>query len=180
MNVGEQVRARRIHLGLTIAQLAERSGVSAGMLSGVERNAKSPTIRVLAAIAHGLDTNLSDLLADDTKSGIAATRASKIRPWTDESTGLERRQLSPRLAKSGVEFAHYRIPPNTDCGGYPGHAPGTIESLYVLAGKIRYYAGDEEVILDVGDAATCSADVIHGVENLSDVVAEYVVAVRNG
>jgi transcriptional regulator with XRE-family HTH domain len=52
--VGERVRALREAMGLSLRDLAERSGVSAPMLSQVERQETSPTIAVAANIAAGL------------------------------------------------------------------------------------------------------------------------------
>jgi DNA-binding XRE family transcriptional regulator len=57
-----RLRALRDALGLSLRDLADRSGVSAPMLSQVERGETSPTLAVAARIARGLDMKLSDLL----------------------------------------------------------------------------------------------------------------------
>jgi transcriptional regulator with XRE-family HTH domain len=55
---------RRTRLGrFTLAQLAERSGVSVGLLSLIERGRGNPSINTLAAIADALDISLPDLVA---------------------------------------------------------------------------------------------------------------------
>ena len=53
--VGPRVRALREAMGLSLRDLAERSGVSAPMLSQVERGETSPTLAVAAKIAAGLE-----------------------------------------------------------------------------------------------------------------------------
>ena len=63
--VGDRVRALREAMGLSLRDLAERSGVSAPMLSQVERQETSPTIAVAAKIAAGLELSLSQLLRLD-------------------------------------------------------------------------------------------------------------------
>ena len=60
--VGPRVRALREAMGLSLRDLAERSGVSAPMLSQVERGETSPTLAVAAKIAAGLELTLSQLL----------------------------------------------------------------------------------------------------------------------
>ena len=48
--------------GLTLEELAERSGVSRAMLSKIERGEKNPTLIVAAKLAEGLGVSLSRLL----------------------------------------------------------------------------------------------------------------------
>ena len=63
--VGPRVKALREAMGLSLRDLAERSSVSAPMLSQVERGETSPTLSVAAKIARGLDLSLSQLLRLD-------------------------------------------------------------------------------------------------------------------
>ena len=63
--VGPRVRALREAEGLSLRDLAERSGVSAPMLSQVERGETSPTLAVADRIADGLELTLSQLLRLD-------------------------------------------------------------------------------------------------------------------
>src|SRR4249919_3307017 len=63
--IGPRVRALRESLQLSLRDLADRSGVSAPMLSQVERGETSPTLAVAARIAGGLDLSLSQLLRLD-------------------------------------------------------------------------------------------------------------------
>src|SRR3712207_5759045 len=63
--IGPRVKALREAMDLSLRDLAERSGVSAPMLSQVERGETSPTLQVAARIAGGLDLRLSQLLRLD-------------------------------------------------------------------------------------------------------------------
>ena len=67
--IGARVKALREASGLSLRDLAERSGVSAPMLSQVERGETSPTLTVAARIASGLDLRLSQLLRLDEGDG---------------------------------------------------------------------------------------------------------------
>src|SRR3954451_25374927 len=64
-HVGSRVRALREGMDLSLRDLAVRSGVSAPMLSQVERGETSPTLTVANRIAAGLDLSLSQLLRLD-------------------------------------------------------------------------------------------------------------------
>jgi transcriptional regulator with XRE-family HTH domain len=66
-------------MGLSLRDLAERCGVSAPMLSQVERGETSPTLAVAGRIARGLDLSLSQLLRLDEAEGVTVVRAGERR-----------------------------------------------------------------------------------------------------
>src|SRR6186997_1771819 len=77
--VGPRVKALREAMDLSLRDLAERSGVSAPMLSQVERGETSPTIAVASRIAAGLELRLSQLLRLDESSPVTIVRAGEGR-----------------------------------------------------------------------------------------------------
>src|SRR5881275_1385752 len=77
--VGPRVRALREGMGLSLRDLAERSGVSAPMLSQVERGETSPTLAVAGRIAGGLELSLSQLLRLDEGEGVSVVRRAERR-----------------------------------------------------------------------------------------------------
>ena len=77
--IGPRVRALREAMDLSLRDLAERSGVSAPMLSQVERGETSPTLQIAARIAHGLDLRLSQLLRLDEGGVVSVVRAAERR-----------------------------------------------------------------------------------------------------
>ncbi len=72
--IGARVKALRESAGLSLRDLAERSGVSAPMLSQVERGETSPTLTVAARIATGLELRLSQLLRLDEAGAVTIVR----------------------------------------------------------------------------------------------------------
>src|ERR1051325_10750391 len=85
---GRRVRALREARGLSLRDLADRSGVSAPMLSQVERGDTSPTLAVAKKIAAGLDLTLSQLLRLDEDRHAVIVRAG---------TGRTRRRRGHKL-----------------------------------------------------------------------------------
>src|SRR5215218_486214 len=79
ISVGARVRALRDAMGLSLRELAGLSGVSAPMLSQVERGETSPTLAVAARIAGGLDLTLSQLLRLDEGGVVSVVRAAERR-----------------------------------------------------------------------------------------------------
>src|ERR671921_1661866 len=79
-SVGPRVKALREAMGLSLRDLAERTSVSAPMLSQVERGETSPTLAVAGKIAGGLELRLSQLLRLDEGGAVTITRAGNGRP----------------------------------------------------------------------------------------------------
>src|SRR5881296_2473564 len=77
--IGGRVRALREAMDLSLRDLAERSGVSAPMLSQVERGETSPTLQVARRIAAGLELRLSQLLRLDEDGAVSVVRAEERR-----------------------------------------------------------------------------------------------------
>ncbi|MGH2984263.1 MAG: helix-turn-helix domain-containing protein, partial [Solirubrobacterales bacterium] len=78
-SVGGRVKALRESMNLSLRDLSERSGVSAPMLSQVERGETSPTLAVAEKIAAGLELTLSQLLRLDEDRHAVVVRAGERR-----------------------------------------------------------------------------------------------------
>src|SRR6059058_3192157 len=77
--LGSRIRSLREAMDLSLRDLAERSGVSAPMLSQVERGETSPTLHVARRIAAGLELRLSQLLRLDEDGAVTVVRKSERR-----------------------------------------------------------------------------------------------------
>src|ERR1700723_814732 len=77
--IGARVKALREAADLSLRDLAARSGVSAPMLSQVERGETSPTLTVASRIAAGLELRLSQLLRLDEASSVTVVRRDERR-----------------------------------------------------------------------------------------------------
>src|ERR1700749_5256529 len=93
--VGPRIRALREAMDLSPRDLAERSGVSAPMLSQVERGETSPTLAVAGKIAGGLELTLSQLLRLDEGQHVVVSRAAGRR--RSERGGHRFEELTPPL-----------------------------------------------------------------------------------
>jgi len=152
-------------MGLTVRGLASRSGVSPSMISDVERGMKSPTISTLAALAEALETPLSTLVESPAPTRILVLKASERQWLVEAGTGSKRDRFAPTVAGSEIEFLRYVVPRHTSAGPFPPHAPGTIEHVYLVSGKIRVTLGKVVADLEGGDSCSCFADEPHSFDN---------------
>ncbi|MGH2864588.1 MAG: helix-turn-helix domain-containing protein, partial [Solirubrobacteraceae bacterium] len=107
--IGARVKALRESASLSLRELALRSGVSAPMLSQVERRETSPTIAVAAKIAAGLELSLSQLLRLDERPHIAVTRAGQGR--TRRKAGHLTEELTPALPGQRADVSRHSLKP---------------------------------------------------------------------
>jgi transcriptional regulator with XRE-family HTH domain len=162
MELGTNIRTRRIELGLTLEALSEKSHVSRAMLSDIERDAKSPTIRIISQIAGGLDCTISELLGEPEpkqQQTLQLVRKSQRQILVEPRSGVERHLLSPSLVRHGIEITWLVVPPGQSSGVFPPQAPGTIEHITVVRGSLRCRLGANEVVLAEGDSLTFPGDV---------------------
>lgn len=172
--VGARVRAAREHQGETLRAFAARAGVSASMLSDVERGAKSPTIAILSAIAEGLGMPLSSLVSDEhpLEAGPRIIRAADMPLVIDPESTIKRYHLGPVVTESNIEFLRFILPPGSSTGSSSEHEHGTIERVYVMQGRVEVVVGGKRFTLGTGDAAVYRAAVAHGLHAPPDEAAE--------
>src|SRR3984885_14315388 len=75
--LGKEMKLRRIEQGFTLQNVADRTGVSAAMLSLVERGKASPSVGTLVAINSLLNLHIPELLGNSFGNGELVTRAAK-------------------------------------------------------------------------------------------------------
>jgi transcriptional regulator with XRE-family HTH domain len=166
--VGPRVRALRDAMGLSLRELAVRSGVSAPMLSQVERGETSPTLQVAARIAHGLELRLSQLLRLDEDGAVTVVRASDRRPGGNARRGHRYELLSAPLPGQRAELSRHTLAAGAATGGPedpPMHEPGSRETALVEQGRVVLECDGQRHELGLGDCVTFDADLPHHFEN---------------
>src|SRR3954464_11703002 len=108
-HVGSRVRALREGMDLSLRDLAVRSGVSAPMLSQVERGETSPTLTVANRIAAGLDLRLSQLLRLDEGGTVTVVHPADRR--TGGADGHRWETLTPPLPGQRAEVSSPTLHP---------------------------------------------------------------------
>ena len=164
--ISERVRSLRESLDLSLRELAERSGVSAPMLSQVERGETSPTLAVAEKIAAGLELNLSQLLRLDEDRHVVVVRRPDRRRRKRRGHAVE--ELTPPLPGQRADVSEHTLAPGAATGGPddpPMHEPGSRETAVVLEGEVELFIDGARHQLREGDSATFDADLPHHFEN---------------
>src|SRR3954452_21659585 len=105
--IGPRIKALREGLDLSLRDLAGRSGVSAPMLSQVERGETSPTLHVAARIASGLDLRLIQLLRLDEAGAVSVARRAARRGERRDGNAYE--FLPPPLPGQRAEVTQHTL-----------------------------------------------------------------------
>ena len=166
--LGARVRSLREAMDLSLRDLAERSGVSAPMLSQVERGETSPTLQVATRIAHGLELRLSQLLRLDEGSAVTVVRCGERRTGPTAASGHAYEILTPPLPGQRAELSRHTLAPGAVTGGPgdpPMHEPGSRETALIQAGTVILHCDGARHELAAGDCVTFDADLSHHFEN---------------
>jgi transcriptional regulator with XRE-family HTH domain len=162
--IANHVRSRRLEIGLTVGQLAERTGISKGMLSKIENAQTSPSLTTLERLSSALDMPVTSLfrgLAEERDavfvkagSGPEIIRKGTRAGHTYELLGTLRgpyKRVEPLLV-SLVESTEV----------FPLFQHAGVELLYMLEGIMEYSYGREHYRMEKGDTLQFEGDIPHG------------------
>ena len=177
------MKALRESSGLSLRDLTERSGVSAPMLSQVERGETSPTLTVAARIAAGLDLRLSQLLRLDESGAVTIVRASQRQRGGNKRRGHSFEVLTSGQPGQRAELSRHTLAPGgaTGGGGRSADARARQPRDRVRRARrgpadLRWHAHE----LNEGDCVTFDADLPHHFENHTTAEAAFLAVVSAG
>ncbi len=184
--IGARVKALRDAEGLSLRDLAERSGVSAPMLSQVERGETSPTLTVASRIAAGLDLRLSQLLRLDEQGAVTVVHAGGRRRGGNPRRGHRFEVLTSSQPGQRAELSVHTLGAGGSTGGPDGvggdhlHEPGSRETALVQEGRVVLVCDGRRYELGAGDTVTFDADLPHHFENPTTGDAVFLAVVSAG
>jgi XRE family transcriptional regulator, regulator of sulfur utilization len=181
--IGARVRALREASALSLRDLAERSGVSAPMLSQVERGGTSPTLTVAARIATGLDLRLSQLLRLDEDGAVTIVRANERAGGGNRKRGHSFEVMTAAQPGQRSELSRHTLAAGGSTGAPddpPMHEPGSRETALVELGAIALVCDGQRYELVEGDCVTFDADLPHHFENNTEGEAAFLAVVSAG
>ena len=156
-HIAARVQALRQAQGLSLAALADRSGVSKAMISRVERAESSATATLLGRLAAGLGVTLAELLVPPEPMPPRVRPRAAQAQWRDPEVGYLRRQVSPRDA-SGVELVEVHLPRAAEVRYPPWSGTPYAQRLWLLEGGLQVDYGDETHRLAEGDCLSLAVD----------------------
>lgn len=153
------LRRLRERAGLTVVELARRSGVGRATLTQLEAGGGNPTLETLYALANELEAPLADLITarDGTPPHVVrAGNGPRVAGAAVEAWLLEQARDGGRSVEIYAFTLHGR-----EVQQSAAHAAGTREHLHLHTGKARVGPAEEPVELGPGDYADFAADVPH-------------------
>jgi transcriptional regulator with XRE-family HTH domain len=181
--IGARVRALREASSLSLRDLAQRSGVSAPMLSQVERGETSPTLSVAARIAAGLELRLSQLLRLDEQGTVTIVRAGERGRGGNRRRGHQVEVLTSSQPGQRAELSLHTLASGAATGAPddpPMHEPGSRETALVERGSVVLVCDGQRHDLQQGDCVTFDADLPHHFENPTGADAAFLAVVTAG
>jgi transcriptional regulator with XRE-family HTH domain len=160
--IGREVHRWRRDRGLTLANVAERTGLNIGYLSQIENDKAVPSLDALISIADALDVSVAWLLMDSTPAP-RVVRASE-RPRLQAAGMGEATEVDGGTSRD-VHIIEAVVPPGSRTGV---HAHSGDEHHIVLDGRWRMTQGDHVVELGPGDYLAWDPNVPHDVECIGD------------
>jgi len=174
--IASRIRAGREARGWSLAEFAERSGVSKAMISKIERDETSPTAALLGRLSGALGLTLSELLAGAESHSRRLIRTHEQPLWTDPATGYVRRQVSPAVSDTPLELTRVELPPGAGVA-YPAASYAFIrQMIWVLDGRLTFIEGEVAHRLEAGDCLALGPPQDCSFRNEGDAPCAYLVA----
>jgi len=168
-HVGAVVRRLRLAQHLTIAEVARKAHISAGMLSKIENGQSSTSMDTLLNLAGALGVTVASLFQGFSVEeggaqlvrkgqGLEVVRRGTRRGHTYHLLAVDR---GPRRV-----FEPFLVTLTDKSEIFPGFEHPGLEMIHVLQGKLTYRHGRESYAIGPGDTLTFRGEVPHGPEKL--------------
>ena len=173
-SLGAQLRTLRKTRELTLEQLAARSGISAGLLSQMERGQGNPSFNTLVQVAHALSVPVASLFRTEATGSPVVRRAERRRIDSHAGDGARdaageptvTELLTPSLA-GALEVLLIEVPPGYTTEATPYTHDGEEFGL-ILEGRHEIHLGEAAYTLEAGDSITYPSRLPHWYRNPGD------------
>lgn len=166
--IGAKIRTMRRSLGINAADLAQRAGVSAGMLSKIENGQISPSLATLQGLASALNVPIASLFAgfEERRDCSFVKAGSGVVIERRGSKLGQRYELLGHSLSGDIAVEPYLITLSEEAEPYAAFQHEGAEFIYMLTGAVRYRHADRSYLLEPGDALFFDAGAPHGPEEL--------------
>jgi transcriptional regulator with XRE-family HTH domain len=175
--IAHRLRELRDAQGLSLALLAERSGVSKSNISLIERGESSATATVLDKLSAALGVTVASLFekpAEDAPSPVSRVEDQPV--WTDPGSGYVRRNLSPGVY-SPIQLVEVSFPAGQRVAYETSTRDVDVQQqVWIIEGTMEVSVGASQWTLETGDCLAMRLDQPIAYHNPSDKPARYLVS----
>jgi transcriptional regulator with XRE-family HTH domain len=168
VQISQKIKSIRKDKNLTIQEIAERAGVTKGLISQIENSRTLPSLLVLMQIIKALEVDLNfffnDLSLDGREAPVLVLRKEEYSKFEKEpASGYQYERIFTRKIKSGaVDFVLLEIKPGSVRNFVTTDA---FEFKYILQGTVKYIFRDQTVELFEGDSMLFDGRLEHNPVN---------------
>ena len=162
MDIGKRMKELRIQYGLTQQELADRSELTKGFISQLERNQNSPSIGTLLDIIQCLGTTPAEFFTDEEPEQIVFEKDDYFEKISEDGNKMIE-WIIPNAQKNSMEPVRLTLKPG---GSSDTHLPQAGEEFgYVLKGTVRVFYGGKTYTVRAGESFYFQAGKKHRLEN---------------
>lgn len=170
MQIGPKIKALRLKKGLTQEELGERTDLTKGYISQLERDLNSPSIDTLFSILEVLGTTPKNFFDDSLEEQKVVYNLEDQTSYIDDERKYKIQWLIPTSNEKEMEPILLTLQQD---GAYKQFEPSLAETfIYVLKGRIRVVLGNNEYIASVGNAVYYEASTNHQIFNAHNGLTE--------
>jgi transcriptional regulator with XRE-family HTH domain len=166
--IGERISRERAVRGLSIEELAQRAGVSTGLLSQIERGIGNPSLSSLVGLASALEVPLGSFFGGEPGESDIVVRAHRRKRLVLSDHNLVYELLVPDL-RGRLSMLHIELPAGFSNQDKPFAHPGE-ECELVLAGHLEAHVGDRVFSLGPGDSIRFNCAISHWFQTFDEKV----------
>lgn len=171
VQISQKIKSLRKENGLTLQDVADRAGVTKGLISQIENSRTIPSLLVLMQIIKALEVDLNfffnNISLEGREAPILVLRKDAYNRFEKETaSGYSYERIVTRKIKSGaVDFVILEIQPGSERDYVTTDA---FEFKYILQGNVKYHFRDQTIILNEGDSMLFDGRLEHNPVNEGD------------
>ncbi len=173
--IGREVRAFRKKLDMTVMELSRLTGLSAGMLSKIERGIASPSLGTLQALSAALQVPVTAFFRqfEEQRDATFVRAGEGLKIERRGSRAGHQYELLGHTVGKSTAIEPYFITLTEESQAFPMFHHAGMEFIYMLQGKVGYRHGSQVYQLSPGDSLFFDAEAFHGPENLIELPAKF-------
>lgn len=172
MRIGKKIKNLRLKKGLTQEELGERTDLSKGYISQLERDLSSPSIETLFSILEVLGCTPKEFFDEEEREQKVIYTEEDWTDFVDEERGYKIQWLVPESNEKEMEPILLRL---KEKGEFKEFEPSLSETFaYVLHGRVMVRIGKRHYFAKAGEAIYFTASDEHQIVNDNDGESEII------
>jgi transcriptional regulator with XRE-family HTH domain len=178
--IGEKLKSKRTQKNITLEELANRAGVTKGLISQVENNRTVPSLPVLFNLIHSLGEDLKSFFEDMhehfTNGHVLIVRKGEEKPFEKEPVkGFSyKRILTKSIVAQAIDIAVLDL--KKGATRKQMIQTDAFECKHILKGSIEYQIEKEKFVLNAGDTLFFDGRAKHRLRNIGSTEASILIA----